>query len=251
MVSDPALSALEGAPSADVIRLDEAEGALRASLCIERLTATARPSICPEIKLRLAADMALLWEGMEAALGLLGMPPPYWGVAWPGGQALARYILDHPAVVAGHRVLDLGSGSGLCAIAAAKAGAAIATANDIAPLARLAIGRNAQLNDVVVEIEARDIIGQEGIRPDILLAADLWYEKHLADRVTPWLRQLAHEGTLVLVGDNRRMHFPRRHLLALADYMVAASDAQELAATVHAGVWQMTATESPKAPSDS
>jgi predicted nicotinamide N-methyase len=248
MVLGPTLAALGSTHSASAARLDAAGIELRAALCMEQLTTAAHPAICPEIELYLAADMALLWEGMESALAVLGIPPPYWGVAWPGGQALARYLLDHPAIVTGRQVLDLGSGSGLCAIAAAMAGAAAVTANDIDPLARLAIGRNARLNDVAVEFEAEDIIGRAGIRPDILLAADLWYEKHLADRVTPWLRQLAHHGTLVLVGDNRRKHFPRCHLQVRTDYVIAASDTQELATTVRAGVWQMKAAESPEAP---
>jgi predicted nicotinamide N-methyase len=248
MIPDPALAALQSPPPADAGQLDAAGVEPRAARRMEQMTSVTHPAVCPEIGLYLATDMALLWEEMEAALSSLGIPPPYWGVAWPGGQALARFLIDHPAIVAGRQVLDLGSGSGLCAIAAALAGAALVTGNDIDPLARLAIGRNARLNNVAIELEGRDIIGREGIRPDILLAADLWYEKHLADRVTPWLRRLAHQGTLVLLGDNPRKHFPRRHLEALAHYVIAASDTQELAKTVRAGVWQMKVAESPEAP---
>ncbi len=164
------------------------------------------PPLVPEIRLHLASDSIALWKRTEAfAEGQL--PPPYWAFAWPGGQALARYLLDHPDEVKGKCVLDFGSGSGLTAIAAAKAGAAAVCAAEIDALALAAIEMNAQANGVFIEPLSRDLIGERG-RWNTVLCGDMCYERPLADRLVPWLKTLASEGTRVLMGDPGRNYFP-------------------------------------------
>src|SRR6478752_5925302 len=106
------------------------------------------PPHVPEIRLHLADEAHDLWLKTEEELAEIGLPPPFWAFAWAGGQGLARHILDHPALVAGKRVLDFASGSGLVAIAACKAGAAAVTAVDIDPFARMACALNRAENNV-------------------------------------------------------------------------------------------------------
>lgn len=167
------------------------------------------PSLVPEIRLHLASDSIALWKRTEAfAEGQL--PPPYWAFAWPGGQALARYLLDHPDEVKGKIVLDFGSGSGLTAIAAAKAGAAAVCAAEIDALALAAIEMNAQANGVFIEPLSRDLIGERG-RWNTVLCGDMCYERPLADRLVPWLKNLAADGMRVLMGDPGRDYFPREN----------------------------------------
>jgi predicted nicotinamide N-methyase len=185
------------------------------------------PPLVPEIKLHLAGEVMGLWgetEALAAALeaGMTNLPPPYWAFAWPGGQALARYILDHPQEVAGKSVLDFGAGSGLVAIAAAKAGGAPVLAAEIDALALAAIALNAAANGVFVEEIENDIIGTNG-RWDTVLAGDMCYERPLAERLTQWLRSLASEGARVLIGDPGRNYFPRGGVQRLATYQVPTS----------------------------
>jgi predicted nicotinamide N-methyase len=185
------------------------------------------PPLVPEIKLHLAGEVMGLWgetEEFSAALvsGVANLPPPYWAFAWPGGQALARYILDHPQEVAGKSVLDFGAGSGLVAIAAAKAQAAPVLAAEIDALALAAIALNAAANGVFVEEIENDIIGTNG-RWDTILAGDMCYERPLAERLTTWLRSLASDGARVLIGDPGRNYFPERGIQRLATYDVLTS----------------------------
>jgi len=185
------------------------------------------PPLVPEIRLHLAGEVMGLWgetEALSAALtsGMAHLPPPYWAFAWPGGQALARYILDHPQEVAGKSVLDFGAGSGLVAIAAAKAGAAPVIAAEIDALALAAIALNAAANGVFVEEIENDIIGTNG-RWDTVLAGDMCYERPLAERLTQWLRILASEGARVLIGDPGRNYFPESGVERLATYEVPTS----------------------------
>jgi predicted nicotinamide N-methyase len=185
------------------------------------------PPLVPEIKLHLAGEVMGLWgetEEFSAALGsgMANLPPPYWAFAWPGGQALARYILDHPQEVAGKSVLDFGAGSGLVAIAAAKAQAAPVLAAEIDALALAAIALNAAANGVFVEEIENDIIGTNG-RWDTILAGDMCYERPLAERLTTWLRSLASDGARVLIGDPGRSYFPERGIQRLATYDVRTS----------------------------
>jgi predicted nicotinamide N-methyase len=162
-----------------------------------------------------------LWEATEETLARTGLPPPYWAFAWAGGQALARYLLDRSAIVAGRRVLFCGAGSGLVAIGAARAGADSAAA-EIDPFAVAAIRLNAGLNGIAVGIEESDVIGTPG-RWEIVLAGDMCYERPLAERLTAWLRRLAAAGRLVLLGDPGRSYLPRSGLAALARYHVPTS----------------------------
>lgn len=210
----------------------------RATAVLERHTGIVTPPLCPELRLRLAEDMERAWQAMEESLGVARMPPPLWATAWPGGLALARYLLDHPELVRGRRVLDLGSGSGLCAIAAALAGAAEVRASEIDAMARLAIALNAELNGVAVEIDGRDLIGRPQAPPLVVLAGDLWYERLFAERATPWLQTLARAGCTVLLGDKGREHFPRLGLVALARYSLPTPPWQEPTSTTEAGVFR-------------
>ena len=145
----------------------------------------------PEIRLHLATEVTPIWQATEESLARGAVPPPFWAFAWAGGQALARYLLDHPDTVAGRAVLDFGSGSGLVAIAAAKAGARPVLAAEIDPFAAAAIAANAALNDVAVEVTTADVIDAADPRWDVVTAGDVCYERAMADRVVPWLRALA------------------------------------------------------------
>ncbi|MBI1238892.1 MAG: methyltransferase [Alphaproteobacteria bacterium] len=177
------------------------------------------PPHVPEIALHLAHAIVPLWHQTEEDLAAQGVPPPFWAFAWAGGQALARYVIDHPETVRGGFVLDVGAGSGLGAIAAAKAGARRVEAVDIDPFAIAAIGLNAQLNDVTVEAHDRSVIGiDEGW--DTVLIGDLCYDRDLAPSVIGWARKLARRGARVLIGDPGRAYLPKSGLTALATYEV-------------------------------
>ena len=171
----------------------------------------------PEIALHVADEATALWEKTEEELGAIGLPPPFWAFAWAGGQALARYLLDHPGTVARKHVLDFASGSGLVAIAAAKAGAARVTACDHDPFALAAIPLNAAANgmECAITVTGADLIGTQGPW-DCVLAADICYERELADAVTGWLHGLHARGVLVLIGDPGRAYLPRERLEAVA-----------------------------------
>jgi predicted nicotinamide N-methyase len=167
----------------------------------------------------LADEAVPLWLKTEEELGALGLPPPFWAFAWAGGQALARYVLDHPGVVAGRRVLDFASGSGLVAIAAAKSGAARVEASEIDGFALEAIALNARINGVKIEAREGDLVGRdEGW--DVALAGDVAYERDMAGAVTDWLERLARRGADVLVGDPDRAYLARERLDAIAEYSV-------------------------------
>lgn len=194
---------------------------------IVQWTNRASPALCPEISLRLCTDFAALWDGQECGLSQRGLAPPYWATPWPGGQALARHLLDNPWLVAGRRVMDLGSGSGLCAIAAALAGSEHVRAFDIDQHACAAIQFNAAENGVSVEVVCADGVGLALTDVDIVIAADLWYERFLALRVNRWLRELSSAGVAVLIGDVGRAYLPRQGLRAVARYEVPDSQGME------------------------
>ncbi len=198
------------------------------------------PPPCPEIQLHLGNDLAQSWAATESHVGRPGLPPPYWSVAWPGGLALARLLLDHPDLVRGRRVLDLGSGSGLCAIAAAISGAASVVAVDIDPVACMAVEINAGRNSVAVEVVCADLIGSEAARWDVVLGADLWYERFLAQRVNAWLRELSTAGVEVLVGDLGRAYLPRAGLVQLGSCEVTSSQGVEREAVSRAFAYRWT-----------
>jgi predicted nicotinamide N-methyase len=175
--------------------------------------------LVPEIMLYLADDAFSVWEASERGAGLTGQPPPFWAFAWAGGQALARHVLDHPRLVAGRSVIDLGSGSGITAIAAALAGATAVLASDVDPLAHAAIGLNAAANRAEVAVTG-DVLDGAGQDADVILAADVWYERGLADRALGLLRRARDRHARVLLGDVGRAFLPRPMLRELAAYDV-------------------------------
>jgi predicted nicotinamide N-methyase len=204
---------------------------------VRSATSLAPVPFVPEISLHQGHDIYAIWELTERALGQTGLPPPFWSVAWPGGQALARYLLDHPDVVAGRQVLDLGSGSGLVALAAAKAGAAAVIAADPDPIAAAATALNAAANNVPAPAcvaDARDA----GVRADVIVAGDVWYERELADQVASYLDEMAAAGAGVLTGDIGRTYFPRGRYLCLTSYEIPASVALEGRKVLRASVWR-------------
>jgi predicted nicotinamide N-methyase len=196
------------------------------------------PPLVPEIRLRLAHEALPLWEKTEEELEAIGLPPPYWAFAWAGGQALARYLLDNPAIVAGRSVLDFASGSGLVAIAALKAGAHVAEAGEIDAIACAAITANAAANDVVVAVTSDDLIGRAG-EWQLVLVGDAFYEKPLADRLLPWLERLAAGGATVLAGDPGRSYFPKSGFTRLATYEVPVTRALEDSEIKKTSVWRL------------
>jgi predicted nicotinamide N-methyase len=180
--------------------------------------ASAHPLV-PEVVLRLADELTPLWQATEAWLAREGVSPPYWAFAWPGSAALARWVLDDPAPVAGRRVLDFGCGCGLAAIAAAKAGAASVLAADIDPLAEAAALLNAAANGVALAATSRDVVGEAGPW-DVILAGDVCYEAAMAARVTEWLRAEASRGVAVFLADPGRAYLPREGLAPVARFRV-------------------------------
>jgi predicted nicotinamide N-methyase len=177
--------------------------------------------LVPEISLHQAAEPMGLWQRTEAAAGQTGLEPPFWAFAWAGGQALARYLLDHPELARGRRVIDVASGSGLVAIAAARAGAAVVTAYDIDPLAVAAIAVNAEANGVTVAACRADILdGHPDPDAGLVLAADAFYQRELAARVARYLGRAQAGGATVLAGDFGRAYLPRERLVPLATYDV-------------------------------
>ncbi len=185
-------------------------------------TAIAAPPLVPEIKLHLATEITPIWEATEATLAAMNLPPPYWAFAWAGGQALTRFLIDHPDWVKGKRVLDFAAGSGLSAIGAAKAGAAQMQAAEIDDFALAAIALNARINDVAIELVREDLIGVEP-RWDVVLAGDVCYERPMAEKVIAWFRALASRGVAILMGDPGRAYLPQSGLLELARYQVPTS----------------------------
>ncbi|KNY21122.1 methyltransferase [Methylobacterium sp. ARG-1] len=194
----------------------------------------------PEIQLHVADEATELWQKTEEELQEIGLPPPFWAFAWAGGQAMARYILDNVAVTKGRRVVDFASGSGLVAIAAARAGARSVVASDLDPFAVAAIGMNAAANGVATQIRAvsTDLLGTVP-EADLVLAADVFYERDLAGAVTAWLTDLQARGLTVLIGDPGRTYLPRARLECLATYAVPVSRALEDAEIKQSHVWRL------------
>jgi predicted nicotinamide N-methyase len=174
------------------------------------------PPLVPELKLYLATEVVPLWHATEEELVKIGVPPPYWAFAWAGGQALARYLLDNPAFVRGRRVLDIGSGSGLVGLAAARAGAAHVLAADIDAFSCAAIHLNAAANGQQITVTQDDLIGTQGDW-EVILVGDLFYERPLAQRLLAWLKPLAMPA---LLGDPGRTYFPKTGVEKLAHYQV-------------------------------
>jgi predicted nicotinamide N-methyase len=184
-----------------------------------------------EIRLHLADDVIGLWQRTEDEF-TGDRPPPFWAFAWPGGQALARYVLDHPGLVAGRSVLDLGSGSGLVAIAAAKAGAATVTASEVDPLAVAAIGLNARANGVPAPAVLGDVLDGDGTAAEVVLAGDVWYSRPLAERVLGFLDRS------VLAGDIGRAFLPRDRFRVLDARDIPVMAGLEDSAVKQTMVWE-------------
>ncbi|WP_419197451.1 class I SAM-dependent methyltransferase [Martelella mediterranea] len=195
------------------------------------------PPHVPEIRLWLASEVHDLWQKTEAELEAIGVPPPFWAFAWAGGQGLARYVLDHPDCVAGKRVVDFASGSGLVAIAAAKAGAASVLAADIDPFSRVAAKLNAELNDVALSFTSQNLM-ETTPDCDVLLAGDVFYDAAWAAALLPWFERLEARGIIILVGDPGRAYCPKEHLERLAEYQVSVTRVLEDSEVKKTTVWR-------------
>jgi predicted nicotinamide N-methyase len=198
------------------------------------------PPLAPNLRLHLADEAIELWRKTEAELDAMGLPPPFWAFAWAGGQALARYVADNPGLVAGRRVLDFASGSGLIAIVAARAGAAHVEASEIDPFAQAAIALNARENEAAVMVLAEDVVGSDR-GWDVVLAGDVSYQKDMAEAATGWLEGLARRGALVLIGDPRRSYLALDRLECVREYDVPVTRALEDADVKRAGVFKFRA----------
>jgi predicted nicotinamide N-methyase len=196
-----------------------------------------RPPHVPEIELYLATEAHDLWLKTEEDLEAIGLPPPFWAFAWAGGQGLARYILDNPRMVAGKRVLDFASGSGLVAIAAKLAGAADVLAADIDPWTETAVTLNAARNGVEIGFAGDNLVGQP-VAVDVVLAGDVFYDRDFAAALIPWFTALAGEGKTVLVGDPGRSYLPKERLEKLVVYEVPVTRALEDSEVKKTTVWR-------------
>ncbi|HEX5378453.1 MAG TPA: methyltransferase [Phenylobacterium sp.] len=197
------------------------------------------PPHTPELALHLADEITPIWRMTEEALEEIGLPPPFWAFAWAGGQALARYILDRPEVVAGKRVIDFASGSGIVGIAAARAGAAHVLAADIDGFCGQALSLNALANGVDIAFTDTDLLDAPPPAADVILAGDICYEKPLADRVMAWLSAARDAGATVLIGDPGRSYFPREGLEKLAEYQVQTTRELEDQEVKKTAVWTL------------
>ena len=197
------------------------------------------PPHAPELVLHLADEITPIWRLTEEALEEMGLPPPFWAFAWAGGQALARYLLDHPDTVAGKRVVDFAAGSGIVAIAAMKAGAAHVLAADIDGFCGPAIALNAPANGVSVAFTDANLLDAAPPAVDVVLAGDICYEKPLAERVMAWLTAARAAGTQVLIGDPQRTYFPRTGLIKLAEYQVPTTRELEDMEVKKTAVWTL------------
>lgn len=216
----------------------------RARAFIQANTRLLRPPLVPEIQLHLAEESLPIWRKTEAELGQMNVEPPYWAFAWAGGQALARYIFDHPDAVAGTTVLDLGTGSGLVAIAAALAGATSVTANDIDAYARAASRLNAAANGAALTIDAADLLTtgppSAGTMPhSVLCLGDLFYDVDLAAGALAYASRARAAGTRVLAGDPRRSYFPTDRFTRIAEYAVPVTRELEDSEIKNTAVWEL------------
>jgi predicted nicotinamide N-methyase len=197
------------------------------------------PPHVPEIVLHLAEESVPIWRKTEEELGEMNVPPPFWAFAWAGGQALARYLLDNPHEVKGKTVLDLGTGSGLTAIAALKAGAASVLAADIDAMALASAHLNAAANGVALSTTQRDLLSAPPGAFETVLVGDLFYERELADRVLTYISLAKSHGARVLVGDPQRSYFPTDRFACVAAYDVAVTRELEDALIKKTAVWAL------------
>ncbi|MDP1967523.1 MAG: 50S ribosomal protein L11 methyltransferase [Reyranella sp.] len=188
-------------------------------------TALEAPAMVPEFKLWLATEYVPIWQATESWLEEQNVDPPYWAFCWPGGQAIARYLLDNPDMVRGKRVIDFAAGSGVSSMAAARAGAASVIANDIDALSLVAARLNGEANGVAFRVSAEDWLAGPAGAPDadVVIAGDVCYEREMSVRALAWLRSHARLGRLVLLGDPGRNYFSAQGLEELARYDIPTS----------------------------
>jgi predicted nicotinamide N-methyase len=196
----------------------------------------------PELRLYQAGEQVGLWDATNGEYRS-EQPPPFWAFAWPGGLALARYILDHPAMVSGRSVLDMAAGSGVVAVAACLAHALRVRASDVDSQAIAAIGRNAKANGVTIEADQTDVL-DETPEVDVVLVGDGFYTRSIADRMMPFLRRCALGGATVLVGDPGREFLPRKHFTKIAEYAVPVRPALEDVYAKRTAIWRLNAAAS-------
>jgi predicted nicotinamide N-methyase len=206
---------------------------------VQQHTTLRAASGVPEVVLHQADDAITLWERTERAAGG-HLPPPFWAFAWAGGQAVARYLLDHPETVRGRTVLDLAAGGGIVSIAAALAGARAVTATEIDPSALAAIALNADANGVRIATGLGDVLDGPVPDADVVTAGDVFYNRELAERMLAFLTRAADAGALVLVGDPGRAYVPERHLRAVVTYDVPTTHDLESTDVKRTTVWKLT-----------
>ena len=211
----------------------------RAADFIRANTKLTRTVLLPEIQLYLAAESLPIWQKTEEELGEINVPPPYWAFAWAGGQALARYLLDNPDISQGRDVLDIGTGSGLNAIAAKIAGAASVLASDIDTFALVAVMLNATANSVVIATTCDDLLVGRPRAAGLVLIGDLFYERQLADKVMAYIERAASNGAIVLIGDPKRNYFPPGRFTQVAEYQVPVSRELEDTEIKKTAVWRL------------
>jgi predicted nicotinamide N-methyase len=204
---------------------------------IRRNTVVERPLAVPEVALHLGSEITPLWEMTEKEMNDSGLPPPFWAFAWAGGQAVSRYLLDHPDEVRGRSVLDIASGSGLVAIAALIAGAREARAADTDPMCAAAVAVNAAANAVHVEFTGDDLLDGPIPDVDVITAGDVCYERAMTYRMLRWLRGAHEQGVRVLLGDPGRTYLPAEGLVELAVYEVPTTPEIEQDDTRRTGVF--------------
>lgn len=197
------------------------------------------PPLVPEVKLHLASEIVPIWQMTEEELEKSGLPPPFWAFAWAGGQALARYILDHPETVAGKRVLDFGAGSGMIGIAAMKANAASVLSADIDPFAAASIRLNAEVNGISLNVTTDDIVGSANGGWDVILIGDMCYERPLAERIETWVHSLVDGGATAYIGDPGRTYLPKSGLEKIVSYAVKTTRELEDTDVRNTSVWRV------------
>ena len=212
---------------------DQAEAFVRANAALQS------PPLLNGISLYLTHELLPVWTKSEAALAAEGLPPPFWAFAWAGGLALARHVIDHPALVAGRDVVDVATGSGLVAIAAARAGARSVLAFDTDPVAVAAADLNALSNAVAIRVELRDFRTLDPPRSSVVMVGDFFYERELARSLLAWLTDAHDRGSTVLIGDPGRAYLPESTLRRLAEYRIPVSREIEDGDEKTGTVWQL------------
>ena len=207
---------------------------------VRRHTAVTATPLCPEIRLHVVTEECALFTADEEQVAAMGMPDPFWAFCWAGGDALARFLLDQPAWVAGRSVLAFGAGGGVEAIAAALSGATVCAA-DIDPTARAAAALNARLNGVELEFAAHDLVGSEEVPWDVVLAGDVCYEETASRRILAWLARIAASGKTVLLGDPHRGFVEEANVTPLASYSAPADNDRRGRSWVRTSVFRLDA----------